>query len=74
MTDAAQNDQQQPSPWLTTEQAAAYIGGGMTAKALLMHVSRGHIKPDHWGGRGRLKGHRFSRETLDRFVRGEKAA
>lgn len=58
--------------WLTTEQAARYLQ--TTVRALLAHVQRGNIKPDHFGGRGRLKSHRFSRETLDKFVRGDKAA
>ena len=61
----ASNEQQ----WLTTAQAAVYLGMAST-KALLHHVARGHIKPDHWGGKGRLKGHRWSRATLDAFVRG----
>lgn len=58
--------------WLTTEEAAAYLKTSVAA--LLKHVARGHIAPDHRGGRGRLKSHRFSLETLDRFLRGEKAA
>jgi hypothetical protein len=58
--------------WLTTEEAAAYLK--TTPKALRAQIARGNLKPDHFGGRGRLRSHRFSHETLDRFVRGEKAA
>jgi hypothetical protein len=58
--------------WLTTEQAAAVLG--ISQKALLMHISRGNIRPDSWGSRGRLKGHRWSHATLERFLRGERAA
>jgi excisionase family DNA binding protein len=60
------------SPWLTTAEAASYLK--ISANALRLHIARGHLKPDHMGGRGRLKSHRFSRATLDRFVAGDKAA
>jgi hypothetical protein len=58
--------------WRTTAEAAAYLR--ITVRALLAHVARGNIKPDSWGGRGRLKSHRFLVSTLDKFLRGEKAA
>jgi excisionase family DNA binding protein len=55
--------------WLTTDQAAEYLAS--TRRALLNAVSRGRLVPDAWGGRGRAKGHRFRRETLDRYITGE---
>lgn len=58
------------SPWLTTAEAADFLG--ISSKALHWHVSRGNIKPDSWGKRGLLRGHRFSLETLDGFRRGTK--
>lgn len=58
--------------WYTTAQAAAYLG--TTPKALIRHVQRRNLVPDAWGGRGRLRSHRFLRETLDRFAAGGKAA
>jgi hypothetical protein len=58
--------------WYDTKQAAAYLG--ISPAALLMQIHRGHIVPDHVGGRGRLRGHRFTRETLDRFLRGDSPA
>lgn len=58
--------------WYTTAQAAEYLA--TTVAALHMHVQRGNLKPDSRGGRGRFKGHRFSRATLDAFNRGDRAA
>jgi len=58
--------------WHTTTEAAEYLR--ISPKALRAHVARGNIKPDHWGGRGRLRSHRFCTSTLDRFLRGDKAA
>jgi len=54
--------------WFTTAQAAEYLE--TTAKALLWHVYRGNLVPDSWGSRGRMRSHRFSRRTLDAFLRG----
>lgn len=58
--------------WYTTAEAAAHLS--MSPKALLMHVSRGHIVPDKRGGAGRTKSHRFHRDTLDAFGRDRNAA
>lgn len=58
--------------WYTTSQAATYLS--TTIAALHMHVQRGNLKPDSRGGRGRFKGHRFSKETLDAFHKGVSAA
>lgn len=55
--------------WFTTKEAAAYLR--TTTKALLQHVARGRLKPDHFGGRGRFKSHRFRRATLDAFAGGK---
>lgn len=58
--------------WFSTERAAAYLD--TTVKALLKHVERGNIAPDVFGGRGKTRGHRFSRETLDAFMQRGNAA
>jgi integrase len=48
MADAARNDEPAvEQAYFTTAQAAAILQ--MSAKALLMHVSRGNIRPDGWG-------------------------
>jgi excisionase family DNA binding protein len=60
------------SPWLTTVEAADYLR--TTPDALKKHIARGNIRPDSFGQRGRFRSHRFSRATLDAFVRGERAA
>ena len=58
--------------WFTIGEAAEYLR--TTAKALQAHVERGKLVPDCPGRAGRTKGHRFSRQTLDAFMRGERAA
>ena len=58
--------------WFTLREAADYLR--TTASALQHHVRRGTLKPDCHGKRGRTLGHRFSRATLDAFMRGERAA
>lgn len=58
--------------WFTIREAAEYLR--TTPSALQSHVYRGTLKPDCHGCRGRTRGHRFSRATLDAFMRGEKAA
>lgn len=58
------------SPWYTTSEAAEYLR--TTTRALLRHVQRGNLKPDSWGSRGAFKSHRFCRETLDAFARGDR--
>lgn len=55
------------SPLLRTDEAADFLR--ISPKALLWHVSQGNIVPDHWGKRGLLRGHRFTKETLERFLR-----
>lgn len=63
----------QAAPFLTTEQAATFLG--TTARALLRHIQRGALKPDLWGGRGAFRSHRFTRETLVTFAsRGRRSA
>jgi hypothetical protein len=49
-----------------TKGAAVYLK--TTVAALHMQVQRGVLKPDARGGRGRFRGHRFSKATLDAFV------
>jgi hypothetical protein len=58
--------------WFTTTEAAEYLR--TSAKALQHHINRGNLVPDTHGKRGRTQGHRFHRDTLDRFMRGERAA
>jgi hypothetical protein len=58
--------------WFTLPEAAEYLR--TTRSALQHHVARGTLKPDCHGRRGRMQGHRFSRQTLDAFMRGERAA
>lgn len=55
-----------PQEWFTTGEAAEHMR--MTRQALLTAVSRGKIKPDSFGGRGRTKEHRFHRSTLAAFL------
>lgn len=55
-----------------TEQAAALLQ--MSPKALRMHIARGNIKPDVWGGRGRTKSHLFLEDTLLAFLGRGRAA
>jgi hypothetical protein len=64
----AESDRQ----WFSTERAAAYLD--MSVKALLKHVERGNIAPEAFGQRGRARSHRFSRGTLDAFMRRGNAA
>jgi excisionase family DNA binding protein len=52
--------------WFDTMEAAEYIGVSVSAMRKL--VQRGKIRPDTPGGTGLLKGHRFSRVTLDAFL------
>lgn len=71
MGDAAQKlniEQVQKLHWLDTAEAATYLR--TTPGALYMLVARGKIVPDAPGGRGRFKGHRFSKATLDAFMTG----
>jgi hypothetical protein len=65
MMSAAEKVEQQ---WFTTEEAAVYLR--MTRGALLKHVERGNLTPDNRKALGRIAGHRFRRETLDRFMGG----
>jgi hypothetical protein len=54
--------------FLDMEQAADYLR--TTVSSLRTLVARGRIVPDHRGRRGGgLKGNRFTRKTLDEFVR-----
>lgn len=53
---------------LPTADAAKLLG--RSPKALLRLVSRGKIKPDVWGRRGKGATHLFSRATLDAFREG----
>lgn len=55
---------------MTTAEAAAYCGF-KRRDSFLMHVSRGHLKPDVYGQRGRFGMHRFKKSTLDRFMTGK---
>ena len=57
------------TPWLTTPEAAEYCR--MEYDAFMKQIQRGNLAPDSWGGRGRTQGHRFRRETLDRFLEGK---
>lgn len=52
--------------WYSTAEAAAYMG--LTSSAIKSLVFRGRLEPDHRGGRGRLKSHRFHVDTLDAFL------
>lgn len=63
----AANDQRILRDWYTTAQAAQYLSS--TPKALGMMIVRGKLRPDHPGGRGGFRGHRFSRATLDAFMK-----
>lgn len=56
----------------TTNQAATLLK--TTVRALLLHIQRGNLKPDYWGGRGAFKSHRFTRQTLLTFAEGKKSA
>ena len=73
---AAEREQQQQVPveqkWLTTADAAVYTG--MSVNALQKAVLRGHLRPDAPARKGWTRCHRFLRETLDAFVRGDRAA
>lgn len=52
---------------LTSEEAAKTLR--ITTSALRNLIFRGRIVPDHRGGRrGGLKGHRWSVETLKKFL------
>jgi hypothetical protein len=53
--------------YLDIDQAAAYLS--TTASAVQAAVTRGTLVPDCRGSRGRTKGHRFTRRTLDAFMR-----
>ncbi|MBA3841076.1 MAG: helix-turn-helix domain-containing protein [Actinobacteria bacterium] len=55
--------------WYTTVEAADYLR--ITRAALLKHVERGHLVPDNRNAAGRIAGHRFRRETLERFMGGD---
>lgn len=57
------------SPWLTAREAADYCR--FSYDALIHHVSRGNLVPDSRARPG-FRGHRFRRETLDAFLRGER--
>jgi hypothetical protein len=57
-----------PEGYLDMEQAAAVLN--TTVSSLRTLIARGRIVPDHRGRRGGgLKGNRFTRKTLDEFVR-----
>lgn len=56
--------------WYDTVRAAKYLG--LSRASLLKHVERGHLRPDNRNAVGRVSGHRFRRETLDRFFEGSK--
>jgi hypothetical protein len=58
---------QRPEGYLSTEQAATYLG--TTMRSVQAAVDRGTLVPDLRGRRGRLQSHRFSRKTLDEFIR-----
>lgn len=67
MGDAAKNlDVQQ---FFTTPDAAAFLG--IKYEAFRKHVQRGHITPDRPAANGGLRCNLFSRQTLERFGRGE---
>ena len=54
--------------YMDTAEAAAYLG--TTVRAVQGAVHRRALIPDHRGSRGEgLKGNRFSRATLDAFVK-----
>lgn len=55
---------------LTTSQAVTYCGF-KKRQSFLMHISRGHLKPDVPGKRGQFAEHRFKKSTLDRFMNGK---
>jgi len=65
--------QRENEGYLDMEQAAAVLN--TTVSSLRTLIARGRIVPDHRGRRGGgLKGNRFTRKTLDEFVRrGQKA-
>jgi len=52
--------------YFNTAGAAKYLK--TTVAALHMQIQRGNLKPDSRGGPGRLKGHRFTRATLDAYI------
>jgi hypothetical protein len=55
---------------MTTEQAMRYCGFKRRG-TFLMHITRGNLVPDVSGKRGRFAEHRFTRATLDRFMKGK---
>ncbi len=57
------------TPWMRIHEAAEYCR--MTKSALQKHVERGHLRPDSRATPGRIRLHRFKRETLDQFLAGE---
>ena len=56
--------------YLDIEQAAAYLS--TTPTAINRAITSGRLTPDHHGQRGGLKGHRFTKKTLDAFMRFDK--
>jgi excisionase family DNA binding protein len=61
----AANDHQ---AWFDTAEAAQYIR--VSKEAMRKLVQRGTIRPDAPAGANGLRGHRFSRRTLDRHLGG----
>ncbi len=59
---------QDESVWLTTKEAAVYVK--MHKRTLLEHIAKGTLKPDSRARPG-FKVHRFRRETLDKWLKGD---
>lgn len=64
---ANDNADDDPTEWLTSAEAAAKLK--LKPAGLKALVFRGKIVPDHRGGRGGLRGHRFSIKTIHRYLR-----
>jgi hypothetical protein len=62
------NDNARPNTpeWLTSKEAANLLK--LKPSGLKSLVFRGKIQPDHRGGRGGLRGHRFRPETIQAYL------
>lgn len=58
--------------WFDTAEAAQYIR--VSKEAMRKLVQRGTIRPDSPAGANGLRGHRFSKTTLEKFLRSGRAA
>lgn len=57
--------------WIDCKEAARVLG--LKPQTVRTLVFRGKLVPDHRGGNGGLKGHRFRRATIEAFLTGGKA-